>query len=114
MDEDEGVLAQIRREQAAVRQQKAQEYYRNLRERGNAIESMGGVHPAMTAQMGAQQHFGQLSAAAGQVNSVIDSEMKSRASQAREARRLEHEKELMRMKSQSDIYGAAIRALMMS
>jgi hypothetical protein len=112
MDEEEGVLAQIRREQAAMRQQGAQEYYRNLRERGNAINSMMGVHPAVTAQMGAQQHFGQLGAAAGQANSAIDGEMKSRVNQAREARRLEHEKELMRMKSQSDIYGAAIRALM--
>jgi hypothetical protein len=112
MDEDEGVLAQIRREQAAVGQQRAQDYYRRLRERGDAIDSMGGVHPAVTAQMGARQHFGQLGAAAGQVNSAIDGEMRSRASQAREARRLEHEKELMRMKSQSDVYGAAIRALM--
>lgn len=53
-----------------------------------------------------------LQGAANNVMSAIHGENQSRVSQEREMRRMEHEKELMRMKSQSDIYGAAIRSLL--
>lgn len=45
-------------------------------------------------------HFGQQNAMIRAVNSVVDDEMDSRVAQAREARRMEHEQELMRMRMQ--------------
>jgi len=111
-EENVNVQDEIRQEQERMRIARAQQYYSDLRARGNAIDSMVGVHPAVTAQMAGQQHFGQMNGMMNQLNSAISGEMQSRVNQEREARRLEHEKELMRMKTQSDIYGAAIRSLL--
>jgi len=53
--------------------------------------------------------------AAQQINSAIEQEMRSRVAQEREFRRMEHEKELARMKmamQQKEQEGALIRALL--
>lgn len=72
-----------------------------------------GMAPAMlAASNAAQDHFANLGNAASAVNSAISTEMQSRVAQEREARRMEHEKELMRMRMQADTSGAVIRALL--
>ncbi len=109
---EEDIQAQIREEQAAIRMARAQQYYGDLRARSNAMQSMPTVHPLAAVAATQQQHFGHMNSAINQTNSAIANEMQSRVNQQREARRLEHEKEMMRMKAQSDIYGAAIRSLL--
>jgi hypothetical protein len=55
-----------------------------------------GPNPSMLAS----QHFGQQVGAVQSVNRAISDEMDSRVAQAREARRMAHEQELMRMRMQ--------------
>lgn len=91
------------------RRRMAMEYYERLRQ--NAPRQMGGsvVDLAHNTQQAQASHL------QGAMNNVMQAhanEMQSRVSQAREMRRMQHEKDLMRMRSEADIYGAAIRALM--
>ena len=59
--------------------------------------------PMLDFAMGmARQGFANHANAANQINSAISSEMQSRAAQAREQRRMEHEKELARMRMQME------------
>lgn len=67
-------------------------------------------YPAIAAEQ--QRHFGAFNDAVGAVNSAISGEMQSRVNQAREARRMEHERQLAQIRAQSDMYGAAIRSLL--
>lgn len=66
------------------------------------------------AQMAGLHHAGgaHLQAAANNVMQAHATEMQSRVSQQREMRRMQHEKDLMRMRAEADIYGAAIRSLL--
>ena len=50
----------------------------------------------------ARQGFANHANAANQINSAISDEMDSRVAQEREARRMEHEKELMRMRMEME------------
>ena len=60
-------------------------------------------HPAVDFATGVAQGGMQSQAAAiGAVNSAIDDEMESRVAQLREERRMEHEKELARMRLQAE------------
>lgn len=91
------------------RRRLAQDYYARMRQ--NAPMQFGGriQDHANNIQAAQAQHL------QGAMNNVMQahaSEMQSRVSQAREMRRMQHEKDLMRMRSEADIYGAAIRALM--
>lgn len=72
---------------------------REDRLRGLAMSS-GGGYAGFDPGALASQHFGQLGGAINAVNSAIDNEMDSRVAQAREARRIAHEQELMRLRMQ--------------
>ncbi len=106
------------REQAAAprgapnRQEQAQAYYNRLRQQSAMQPSSGFSQLVDHVYNNQAAQAAHLQGAAGNVMGAMQDENQSRVSQAREMRRMEHEKELMRMKSQSDIYGAAIRSLL--
>lgn len=98
-----------------------EEYLRHRKERakedrlrGLAMSSGGGYAGPDPGAL-ASQHFGHLAGAIGGVNSAIDNEMDSRVAQAREARRMEHEKYLANVRlqmAQKEQEGDIIRSLL--
>jgi hypothetical protein len=87
---------------------------REDRLRGLAMSSGGGYAGPDPGEL-ASSHFGHLGSAIGAVNSAIDNEMDSRVAQAREARRMEHEKYLAQVRlqmSQKEQEGNIIRSLL--
>lgn len=86
-------------EEEYIRQRK--ERAKEDRLRGLAMSSGGGYAGPDPGAL-ASQHFGQLGSAINAVNSAIANEMDSRVAQAREARRMAHEQELMRMRMQME------------
>jgi hypothetical protein len=108
MAEEQGPAAESLED---YRRRLAQNYYTQLRQNApRQSYGVGGVADlANNIQQAQAQH---LQGAANNVMSAHANEMQSRVSQAREMRRMQHEKDLMRMRSEADIYGAAIRALM--
>lgn len=84
-----------------------------------AFDRAGGSSSQHAGMQGAASMVGQglanHAASAGQINQAIGTEMQSRVAQLREQRRMEHEKELMRMRLESqkqDQEGAMIRAIL--
>lgn len=59
-----------------------------------------GVKPMDFASLGPAGQMNTLNSMTGDINDVIDKEMGSRVMQARELRRMQHEKELMMMRMQ--------------
>lgn len=86
-------------EEEYIRQRK--ERAKEDRLRGLAMSSGGGYAGPDPGAL-ASQHFGHLGGAVNAVNRAIDNEMDSRVAQAREARRMAHEQELMRMRMQAE------------
>lgn len=90
--------------------------YREAMERARSYGSPSGV-PSVMAQMGALHQAGgaHLQGAANQAMSAIQDENQSRVAQLREMRRMEHEKELMRMRvaaQEKESEGDIIRSLL--
>ena len=74
-----------------------------------------GVNPMDGAMAFAAKGFQQHADAAGQINKEIGDEMDSRVAQMREQRRMQHEKELLRMKmemAEREREGQMIRQLL--
>lgn len=98
-----------------TRQERMQRY-REAMERAKGYGSPSGV-PSVMAQMGALHQAGgaHLQGAANQAMSAIQNENQSRVAQLREMRRMEHEKELMRMRAaaqEKEAEGDIIRSLL--
>jgi hypothetical protein len=99
-----------RRRQDQMRDQRiadARERY----SRPRAQQPMGGDIRDLANNMQAAQ-AAHLQSAANNVMQAHSTEMQSRVAQQREMRRMQHEKDLMRMRAEADIYGAAIRSLL--
>ena len=109
MNGDDG---EKRQREEYIRQRK--DRAREDRLRGLAMSSGGGYAGPDPGEL-ASQHFGQLGGAINAVNSAIGNEMDSRVAQAREARRMEHEKYLANVRlqmSQKEQEGNIIRSLL--
>jgi len=101
-----------RQREEYIRQRK--DRAREDRLRGLAMSSGGGYAGPDPGDL-ASQHFGQQSDMFKSVNSAIENEMDSRVAQAREARRMEHEKYLANVRlqmSQKEQEGNIIRSLL--
>lgn len=109
MAEDAAEMADDDDDMKSYRLRRARDYYERLRQ--NAPMPFGGRIQDHANNMQAAQ-ASHLQGAANNVMSAHANEMQSRVSQQREMRRMQHEKELAKMRMDADIYGAAIRSLL--